>query len=92
MSIEKCVSPLFKVREDLINGTETALRNIKVLTDLRILLCPACYRHEGPYGPEEGAFRMLRRTSETRRQFNGGGAFGNGFVNPTVRKVRDVTK
>ena len=46
MSIEKCVSPIFKVREDLINGTETAWRNIiKGLTDLSLLFCPARYRH-----------------------------------------------
>ena len=51
MSIEQRVSPFFKVREDL-NRTETARRNIKVLTDLRILFCPAFYRHAGPYGPE----------------------------------------
>ena len=36
MSIEKRSSQFFKVREDL-NRTETAWRNIKVLTDLRIL-------------------------------------------------------
>ena len=53
MSIEQCISPLFKVREDL-NRTETAQRNIKVLTDLSIHRGPACYRHAGPYGPEEG--------------------------------------
>ena len=33
--------------------------DIKVLTDLRILLGPACYRHAGPYGPEEGAFSAV---------------------------------
>ena len=53
MSIDKRISPLFKVREDL-NRTETARRNIKVLTDLSIPRGPACYRHAGPYGPEEG--------------------------------------
>ena len=57
MSIEKRVSPIFKVREDL-NRTETARRNIKVLTDLRILFCPAFYRHEGPHGPK--AVRVCR--------------------------------
>ena len=51
--------------------------DIKVLADLRVLLCPARYRHAGPYGPGSGfAFRMLRRASETRRGFDGGGAFG----------------
>ena len=50
MSIEKRVSQFFKVREDL-NSMGTARRNIKVLTDLRILLGSSCYRHEGPYGP-----------------------------------------
>ena len=50
MSIEKCVSQFFKVREDL-NRTETARRNIKVLADLRVLLGLSCYRHEGPNGP-----------------------------------------
>ena len=60
MSIDKRISPLFKVREDL-NRTETARRHIKVLTDLRVLLCPACYRHAGPYGPEEGLQRAVAR-------------------------------
>ena len=32
---------------------------------------------------------MLRRASETRRQFNGGGAFGNGLVSPPMPKVRE---
>ena len=50
MSIDKRVSQFFKVREDL-NSMGTARRNIKVLTDLRILLGPSCYRHEGPNGP-----------------------------------------
>ena len=45
MSIEKRSSPILKVREDLINSTGTARRNIKVLTDLSLLFCPACYRH-----------------------------------------------
>ena len=36
MSIDKRGSQFFKVREDL-NRTETARRNIKVLTDLRVL-------------------------------------------------------
>ena len=46
MSIDKRVSPLFKVREDL-NGSKTARKKIKVLTNLRVLLCPSCYRHSG---------------------------------------------
>ena len=46
MSIEKRGASFFKVREDL-NRTETARRNIKVLTDLRVLLGSACYRHSG---------------------------------------------
>ena len=29
------------------------LEYIKVLKDLRLLRCPACYRHAGPNGPEE---------------------------------------
>ena len=52
MSIDKCGASFFKVREDL-NGSKTARRNIKGLTDLSILRGPACYRHSGPYGPEE---------------------------------------
>ena len=46
MSIDKRGASFFKVREDL-HRTETARRNIKVLTDLRVLLCPSCYRHSG---------------------------------------------
>ncbi len=52
MSIDKRGASFFKVREDL-NGLKTARRNIKVLTDLSIPHGPACYRHAGPYGPEE---------------------------------------
>ena len=58
MSIDKRGSQLVKVREDL-NSTETARRNIKVLADLRVLFCPAFYRHAGPYEPEEGAFSAV---------------------------------
>ena len=46
MSIDKRGASFFKVREDL-HRTETARRNIKVLTDLRVLLGSACYRHAG---------------------------------------------
>ena len=53
MSIDKRGASFFKVREDL-NGLKTARRNIKVLTDLSIPRGPACYRHSGPNGPEEG--------------------------------------
>ena len=60
MSIEKRISPLFKVREDL-NRTETARRNIKVLTDLSIPRAPACYRHAGPNGPEAELQRAVAR-------------------------------
>ena len=46
MSIDKRGASFFKVREDL-NGSKTARRNIKVLTDLSILLGSASYRHSG---------------------------------------------
>ena len=75
MSIEKRSSQFFKVREDL-NRTETAWRNIKGLTDLRVLLGPACYRHAGLPDLKKGMpFRLLRRASETRHRFDAGGAF-----------------
>ena len=46
MSIDKRGASFFKVRKDL-NRKETARRNIKVLTDLRVLLGSASYRHAG---------------------------------------------
>ena len=46
MSIDKRGASFFKVREDL-NGSKTARKNIKVLTDLRVLLGSASYRHSG---------------------------------------------
>ena len=36
-------------------------RNIKVLTNLRVLFCPARYRHAGPNGPEAGLQRAVAR-------------------------------
>ena len=56
MSIDKRGAAFFKVREDL-NGSKTARRNIKVLTDLRVLLCPSCYRHSGLPDLKRGANR-----------------------------------
>ena len=56
MSIDKRGASFFKVREDL-NGTETARRNIKVLTDLSIPHGPACYRHSGLPDLKRGANR-----------------------------------
>ena len=52
MSIENASRRFLRSVRTLINSTGTARWNIKVLTDLRILFCPACYRHAGPYGPE----------------------------------------
>ena len=56
MSIDKRGASFFKVREDL-NGSKTARRNIKVLTDLRGLLGSACYRHSGLPDLKRGANR-----------------------------------
>ncbi len=56
MSIDKRGASFFKVREDL-NRTETARRNIKVLTDLSILLGSASYRHSGLPDLKRGANR-----------------------------------
>ena len=56
MSIDKRGASFFKVREDL-NGSKTARRKIKVLTDLRGLLDSACYRHAGLPDLKRGANR-----------------------------------
>ena len=60
MSIDKRGASFFKVREDL-NGSKTARRNIKVLTDLRGLLGSASYRHAGLNRPEERGLGAAQR-------------------------------
>ena len=75
MSIEKRISPLCKVREDL-NCTETARRILRSLRTLASLAVRRAIDMQVLTDLKKGmSFRLLRRARETRHRFAGGGAF-----------------
>ena len=81
MSIEKCSSQFFKVREDL-NGTETASRILRSLRTFAFFSVRRSIDMQVLTDLKRGPFRLLRRASETRRRHQTGGAFGNGSLIP----------
>ena len=74
MSIAKCVSPFFKVREDL-NRTGTARRILRSLRTLGSFSGRRAIDMQVLTDLKRVPFRLLRRARETRHRFDRGAFF-----------------